>query len=50
MIPGEHEDEDPGEAELFEHYSFQAASGQEPLRIDKYLMNLIRNATRNKIQ
>ena len=50
MIPDGHEDEDPGEAELFEHYSFEAASGQEPLRIDKYLMNLIRNATRNKIQ
>jgi len=50
MIPDGHEDEDPEEAELFEHYSFEAASGQEPLRIDKYLMNLIRNATRNKIQ
>ena len=50
MIPDGHEDEDPGEEELFEHYSFEAASGQEPLRIDKYLMNLIRNATRNKIQ
>ena len=50
MIPDGHEDEDPGDAELFEHYSFEAASGQEPLRIDKYLMNLIRNATRNKIQ
>ena len=50
MIPDGYEDEDPGEEELFEHYSFEAASGQEPLRIDKYLMNLIRNATRNKIQ
>ncbi|MGA9238819.1 RluA family pseudouridine synthase [Robiginitalea sp.] len=50
MLPDGHEDDDPGEAELFEHYSFEAASGQEPLRIDKYLMNLIRNATRNKIQ
>lgn len=38
------------EDELFEHYSFTAAAGQEPLRIDKFLMNLIRNATRNKIQ
>ena len=42
--------EQPEEDELFEHYSFTAAAGQEPLRIDKYLMNLIRNATRNKIQ
>ena len=36
--------------ELFEHYNFKAAPGQEPLRVDKYLMNQIRNATRNKIQ
>lgn len=50
MIPQARGEEDPEEEELFEHYSFEAASGQEPLRIDKYLMNLIRNATRNKIQ
>lgn len=43
--------EDPvEEEELFEHYSFTAAAGQEPLRVDKFLMNLIRNATRSKIQ
>jgi 23S rRNA pseudouridine1911/1915/1917 synthase len=42
--------EDPEEDELFEHYSFTAGAGQEPLRVDKFLMNLIRNATRNKIQ
>ncbi|WP_088342230.1 RluA family pseudouridine synthase [Robiginitalea sediminis] len=36
--------------ELFEHYSFTAGAGQVPLRVDKFLMNLIRNATRNKIQ
>ncbi|MDH3698763.1 MAG: RluA family pseudouridine synthase [Flavobacteriaceae bacterium] len=35
---------------LFEHFVFQAASGQEPLRVDKFLMNFIENATRNKIQ
>ncbi len=35
---------------LFEHYRFLAAKGQEPLRVDKYLMNFIENATRNKIQ
>ncbi len=50
MIPDTQGEEHPEEAELFEHHSFEAASGQEPLRIDKYLMNLIRNATRNKIQ
>ena len=36
--------------ELFEHHRFVAASGQEPLRVDKFLMNFIENATRNKIQ
>lgn len=36
--------------DLFEHYSFTAAKGQDPLRVDKFLMNFIENATRNKIQ
>lgn len=36
--------------ELYEHYSFLAGKGQEPLRVDKFLMNFIENATRNKIQ
>ena len=35
---------------LFEHYSFIVDEGQSPLRIDKYLMNFIENATRSKIQ
>ena len=35
---------------LHEHYNFTASSGQEPLRVDKYLMNFIEDATRNKIQ
>ncbi|MFT4611422.1 MAG: 23S rRNA pseudouridine1911/1915/1917 synthase [Glaciecola sp.] len=35
---------------LYEHHSFTADKGQAPLRIDKYLMNRIENATRNKIQ
>ncbi len=38
------------EDNLFEHYRFVASPGQEPLRIDKYLMNYVENATRNKIQ
>ncbi|EAR14210.1 MULTISPECIES: RluA family pseudouridine synthase [Robiginitalea] len=42
--------EDPEEDELFEHYSFTADTGQKPLRVDKFLMTRIRNATRNKIQ
>ncbi len=36
--------------ELYEHYKFTASEGQEPLRVDKYLMNFIENATRNRIQ
>jgi len=36
--------------ELYEHYKFTASEGQEPLRVDKFLMNFIENATRNKIQ
>ena len=36
--------------ELYEHHSFTASDGQEPLRVDKFLMNFIENATRNKIQ
>ena len=36
--------------ELYEHYRFEAGKGQAPLRVDKFLMNLIENATRNKIQ
>lgn len=35
---------------LFEHYRFEAGKGQAPLRVDKFLMNLVENATRNKIQ
>ena len=35
---------------LYEHYSFDVVKGQQPLRIDKYLMNFIENATRNKVQ
>ena len=41
---------EPNEEELFEHHKFTASKGQEPLRVDKYLMNFIENATRNKIQ
>ncbi len=40
----------PNKDDLYEHHSFVAAKGQEPLRVDKFLMNFIDNATRNKIQ
>ncbi len=35
---------------LYEHFSCQVDKGQVPLRIDKYLMNFVENATRTKIQ
>ena len=35
---------------LHEHFSFKIDNGQQPLRIDKFLMSRIENATRNKIQ
>ncbi|UQD56637.1 RluA family pseudouridine synthase [Flavobacterium sp. K5-23] len=38
------------EDELYEHFKFEVPKGQTSLRIDKYLMGLIQNATRNKIQ
>lgn len=36
--------------ELYEHFRYEAHEGQVPLRVDKFLMNFIENATRNKIQ
>lgn len=38
------------EQELYEHFKFEVTKGTTPLRIDKYLMGLIQNATRNKLQ
>ena len=36
--------------DLHEHYRFVVDKGQQPLRVDKFLMNRIEHATRNKIQ
>ena len=47
IVEGELEDQ---EQELFEHFRFVMGKGQELLRIDKYLMNHIKSATRTKIQ
>ena len=46
----ENEEINEFEDELFEHYRFEVSSGQSLLRIDKYLMGLVQNSTRNKIQ
>lgn len=44
------EDELPDSEELYERHSIIISKGQEPLRIDKFLMQRIEGATRNKIQ
>ena len=44
------EEELPESEELYEKHSIVIDKGQEPLRIDKFLMNRIEGATRNKIQ
>lgn len=36
--------------ELYQRFNFTIDKGQEPLRIDKFLMNRIEGATRNKLQ
>ena len=36
--------------EEFEHYKFVADKGQNPLRVDRFLLTFIEFATRNKIQ
>lgn len=41
---------DDNSEELFERRVIKTDKGQEPYRIDKFLMNRIENATRNKIQ
>lgn len=46
----EENDDTGGNDDLYEHFRFVADKGQGPLRVDKYLMNLIEKATRNKIQ
>lgn len=46
-------DKDPGQNgndDLYERFVFRTDKGQEPLRIDKFLMNRIEGATRNKLQ
>ena len=42
--------DDQNDETLYEHHKFIAEKGQNPLRVDKYLMNYIEKATRNKIQ
>jgi 23S rRNA pseudouridine1911/1915/1917 synthase len=51
--PGNHEEEKypaDGNQELFEHYKFVIDKGQEPIRIDKFLVSHIAHSTRTRIQ
>lgn len=43
-------DDQEDDHELYEHYRVAADKGQALLRIDKFLMNRVENATRTKIQ
>lgn len=44
------EEEIPDNEEMFIKLSIEVSKGQEPLRIDKFLMSRIEGATRNKVQ
>lgn len=46
----EEEEKTEEQEELFEHYNIVADPGQEPLRIDKFLIDRIPNTSRNKLQ
>ena len=43
-------DQTEGSDVIFQRFQFTADKGQEPYRIDKFLMNRIEGATRNKLQ
>lgn len=50
MIKDEWEEENNQEEELFEHHRYIIDSGQEVVRIDKFLLDKLPNISRNKIQ
>ena len=43
-------DELESEPQLYEHFRFVVDSGQEPLRIDKYMLEKLQHSSRNRIQ
>lgn len=43
-------DELEGEPQLYEHFRFVVDSGQEPQRIDKYMLEKLQHSSRNRIQ
>lgn len=44
------EEDSDSNQEVFEHFRFEVDPGQSQLRIDKYLVDRMQNASRNKIQ
>lgn len=46
----EENNQEQDQQEYYEHYRYVAEKGQKPLRIDKFLMNMMEDVTRNKIQ
>jgi 23S rRNA pseudouridine1911/1915/1917 synthase len=50
MVDHSQTEEDSGDDELFEFYNIKVDPGQSPIRIDKFLMERIEKAARNKIQ
>ena len=50
-LPNEDDDTDEEEGNaLYEHFRIVADKGQDLLRVDKFLMNLLPNVSRNRIQ
>ncbi len=47
---GKQEPNNNNDDELYERFSITVDKGQEPLRIDKFLINRLEGATRNKLQ
>ena len=43
-------DSDDDQQEMFEHYRFDISSGQEPMRVDKYLSTHMEYTSRHRIQ
>lgn len=50
MVTEDQNNIDEANEELYQRFQFHADKGQEPFRIDKFLMNRIEGATRNKLQ
>ena len=44
------DEEDEEVDQLYEHYAIRADQGQEPLRVDRFLVNMMTKISRNRIQ